>query len=269
MAVVPTASPIDLFEEGLPVRLIATPRKKFKTCRPDESVAAVVRRSIRNQFDFMPVIEAPGKNTRIVGLVEIVPYAQGRKPGGKIRDVMRRLAEEDFIGSDAGILSFIRHGDTLPFRFVVSGGGISGLVHLSDLQKLPVRAALFAMVTHLEMVMADRIRCEFGESDGWLGRLSSDRQDDVHKRCADAKTKEGLVEALLFTEFSDKITIIRKEPTFPWSKSAFEKKLHEIQDLRDKLAHANDYAVGRADAETVCRIVRSMDIWIERLAKRD
>ena len=42
---------------------------------------------------------------------------------------------------------------------------IFGLVSLSDLQRLPVRAALFGMVTHLESEMMKAIQREFSYSD--------------------------------------------------------------------------------------------------------
>jgi hypothetical protein len=62
---------------------------------------------------------------------------------------MRALPEENLIGADAGILSFVKGADRRGCRLVMSGAEISGLVSLSDLQKLPVRATvLFALITH-------------------------------------------------------------------------------------------------------------------------
>jgi hypothetical protein len=75
-----------------------------------------------------------------------------------------------------------------------------------------------------------------------------------------------LVEALLYTEFCDKVTIIGKSPSFPWSKRSFDHDLGKVQSLRDDLAHANNYAATRAAAGQVCETVRLMDRWIEKLA---
>ena len=55
---------VSAFEVGLPVRLIATQRSAFKTCTPDEEVAAVVK-SNRENYDYLPVVEGD----RIVGLL--------------------------------------------------------------------------------------------------------------------------------------------------------------------------------------------------------
>jgi hypothetical protein len=50
----------------------------------------------------------------------------------------------------------------------VAGRDISGLVSLFDIQKLPARTALFAIVTQLEIVMTNAIRREFGRDESWL-----------------------------------------------------------------------------------------------------
>ena len=149
---------------------------------------------------------------------------------------------------------------------MVSGSEISGLVSLSDLQRLPVRAALFAMVTYLEITMSQVIRGEFKQSEDWMNRLSACRQSKVSDKVAEAKSEDVFVDTLLFTQFCDKVTIIRKSPDFEWSKRSFENDLAQIQLLRNDLAHANEYAATREAASRVCEIVRLMDQWIDRLA---
>jgi len=85
------------------------------------------------------------------------------------------LSEDDMIGADASIVAFVRDADRHKCRLVVSGCEINGLVSLSDLQKLPVRAALFTMVTHLEMVMANFIRRHCGAYAEWQRSLPDER----------------------------------------------------------------------------------------------
>ena len=43
--------------------------------------------------------------------------------------------------------------------------------------------------------------------------------------------------------------------------------MKRIQNLRDNLAHANDYAAARDAARNVCECVRKMDGWISSLAE--
>lgn len=262
------AATLATFQEMLPVRLIATERKALKTCRSDEKLSIVVARN-HEGFDYFPVVEcADGVPERIVGLVKLVAFMQGLdvEPQGFVRDVMQQLSEENLIGADASLLTFIRSADRQMCRLVVSGLEINGLVSLSDLHRLPVRGALFAMVTHLEITLANAIRSEFDQSNGWIGRLSRARKCKVLKKIADAKSQDTFVEELLFTEFGDKVDIVKKSPDFRWSKTEFSADLRKIQLLRNDIAHANDYAASPEAAIQVCKTVRLMDQWIDRLA---
>src|SRR5690606_28851255 len=134
------------------------------------------------------------------------------------------LSEECLIGADASILAFIVEADRHTCRLVVSGSEISGLVSLADLQKLPVRAALFAMITHVEITMTGAIRREFDGSDAWMERLSDDRQAKVEEIAAKSRDENNFVDSILSTQFADKTTIIQKSPSFRGSRSAFERE---------------------------------------------
>ena len=268
------ADPVGTLEtilENLAVNLIATERKSLVTCAADESITTVVERNQVDRFDYMPVTQSDvgraASPTKIIGLLELVPFIDGmNKPHGLVRERMHSLSEENLIGADASILAFVRDADRQKCRLVVSGREISGLVSLSDLQRLPVRAVLFAMVTHLEIVMAYSIRRELSDSTDWLGRLSPGRQKKLKEHAKDSRSDDSFVDMLLFTQFSDKIDIIKKSPNFLFGRKKFEKELKNVEKLRNKLAHANDYAASRDAASCVCETVRVMDDWIHRLS---
>lgn len=126
------------------------------------------------------------------------------------------------IGADAGILSFLRDADRHRLRLIVSGRDISGLVSLFDIQKLPARAALFAVVTQLEIVMTNAIRREFGHADSWLERLARDRRLQIEEEMRKSQEGDSFVDSLLFTQLADKATIIRKSPESPFRPSTFK-----------------------------------------------
>lgn len=262
---------LQLFQEGLPVRLICTERNAFKTCTPSETLADVVARNRENPFDHFPVTlpdtDMADSNNKIIGVIDITPYMHQTETQLTVKDIMDPLSEEILIGADAGIWAFVRDADLHPFRFVVSGPVISGLVSLSDLQRLPVRGALFAMVTHLEMVMADAIRVKFRQRDEWMSLLSQGRQDKLRSEIAKAKSEDTYIDALHYTQFADKITIIKNLPTLPGAKSSFERDLGQVRSLRDSLAHANDFAATRDDAKNVCKTSRLIDHWIGAITK--
>jgi hypothetical protein len=252
------------FQEGLPVRLIATARQDLRTCCDDEWIADVVTRN-QEGFDHFPVVASSGVPDRIIGLIELVGWDQGKAAAGRVSDRMSPLCEDNLIGADASILSFVKSADTNPCRLVVSGARIEGLVSLSDLQKLPVRAALFALITQLEMTMAEAIRRECRGSARWKERLSPGRLEKVEAKQRAARRDDNWVDDLLFTEFADKKTIIRKAAILPDGKTQFDEAMREAEGLRNLLAHANDYAESRAAAAKVCSTARTIEHWIERL----
>jgi hypothetical protein len=261
------AEALRTFENGLAVHLIETHREDFISCAADDPLAEVVENSRSRQFDFLPVTEPTAVgvgSARIIGLIHLVPFlAEDAAPEGSVGRYMQPLSEQNLIGADASILEFVRDADRRSLRFVVAGREISGLVSLSDLQRLPTRASLFALVTYLEMTMTEVIRCHIGDADP-LERLPPDRRKKVYEKIAKAKRSDAFVDALLFTEFADKVTLI-KRCVLQSGKNQFEKDSGKIRDLRDGLAHANDYASTADKARLVCKTVRLVDHWIERL----
>jgi hypothetical protein len=254
------------FEDGLPVRLIATPRERMKTCHIEEDLKSVVDRNQVDQFDFLPVT-TPDAPNRIIGLIELASFRVGTLMEGSVGRHMQPLSEENLIGADAAILSFVRDADRHRVRLIVSGRDISGLVSLFDIQKLPARAALFAVVTQLEIVMKNAIRREFCGSDGWLERLAPARRLLVAAEIKKSQADDSFVDSLLFTQLADKATIIRKSSKSSLEASTFKSEFYKIQGLRDKLAHAKEYALTRQAASRVCQTVRLIDEWSNRLAR--
>jgi hypothetical protein len=259
-----------VFQESLPVLLIATLRSEFKSCLPEEALREVVDRNRTDNFDHLPVVSRGAQDREtVIGVLEVMSLMSGPVPDLAVDDRMEALGEQHLIGADAGILTFIRSADHHPFRFVVSGHEISGLVTLSDLQRISVRAALFAMVTHLELTMAEVIRERSPQIEAWIGHLSEERAQNIQEKVAKANQENTRVDELLYTEFCDKVTLIRKDWPFPkdrpTSKSAFKREMDDLQGLRNSLAHASDFAATREAARHLCERVRRADRWTRSL----
>ena len=243
---------------GLTVELISTKRPRFMTCAPHEALPEVMARNTE-PYDFLPVIASgDGTQDRIIGLFHAAKFF-GKKTGDEnIERHYAPLSEDYLIGADASILNFVVDADEKPCRLVVSGPNIVGLVSLSDLQKLPVRAALFALITGFEIAMFEAIKRECAKDEDWKGHLSEGRQKKIDEEIQQSHEGDGFVDALLFTQFCDKSEILLKGFQLPESKTAFRKKLEQIQALRDNLAHANEHAASPDQARHVCAVVRDL-----------
>lgn len=243
---------------GLTVSMISTKREDFVCCGKEDRLGAVVAGN-SEKFDYMPVQDSGDDDEHIVGVVHLAGYYETPAPEILVSEAYEPLAESHLIGADASILSFVREADARPFRLLVSERGIVGLVSLSDLQNLPVRAAFFGLVTGLEMAMTDTIRLYDPDGSKWRTCISGPRQISLNSRIDAAQKISGIVNELLFTEFCDKSDILRKlvfagDPR----RNEFKEKLKAIEKLRNDLAHANHYADTNEKAADVCRVVRDI-----------
>src|SRR5690606_17559730 len=115
--------------------------------------------------------------------------------------------------ADEPLTTYIHLAPESPYRLVVDGAEINGIITRSDLQKLPVRLYVFTHVTHLETVMRDLIVMHIKEESLWLKELKDERQRAL-RRSRYWQKKQGFDPPLIdLTLFSDKVTIIGK--TFP------------------------------------------------------
>jgi hypothetical protein len=254
---------LSALQTGLTVDLIATSRDFFETCSTDEAIQSVIDRSRTKSFDFLPVLDP--SSSRIVGLFEIARFITRGEPEMQIAAGMQPLSEDNMLGADASILAFVRSADEHRCRLIISQNQISGLVSLSDLQRLPVRAALFGLVTYLEIVMANVVRRKFESKEAWLDALPTTRQLKLREEIAKAASSGNLVDPLLFTQFADKATLIRSCEQWPMGRDEFEKDFRTIQSLRDHLAHANDYAASPEAAIETCKSMRLIERWTDKL----
>jgi len=243
--------------------MISTKRCRLMVCARDKSLSEVLLRNnkqLAGPYDFLPVTESGEPLDRIIGLFHAAKFSNDRQGDETVGKHCEPISEDHLIGADASILDFILDADRKPCRLVVSGSNIVGLVSLSDLQKLPVRAALFALITGLEIAMYGAIeRARENDEDwDWKCHLSEGRTQKIDEKISKSHDGDGFVDELLFTEFCDKRDILLEGFQLPESKAAFKRKLEHIQNLRDSLAHANEYAASRKDAEHVCKVVRDL-----------
>ena len=204
----------------------------------------------------------------IVGLLDAKNSTNAAKGDERalVRDHMCALSEADLIGADATIFDFICRARPKPL-LVVAGGRIQGLVAWSDLQKLPVRAAVFALVTGFELTMYEAIKAVFPCGDGWQRLLSKERLRKAKDIYAERSGKNSDVELLLCTEFCDKRTILKKRlfdpkamkpEAMPVFESTFESDVKGIEELRNLVAHASTYAMNWGEVEDLRKTVKTL-----------
>ncbi len=119
-----------------------------------------------------------------------------------------------------------------------------GIITKGDLQKIPVRMWLFALVSILEMQFLRIIRTKF-PNNSWKNNLGAQRLKAVYKIQASRKRHDIAIELDECLQLCDKRDLIAKNiqifGDFKASKNKFRKNLEDIENLmRNPLAHSLD-----------------------------
>lgn len=238
---------------SLTVGLIMVERAEFLTCQPDETAQNIKNKNPLN-YSYLPV----EKGNQIIGLYNAERWFAAEAPDTPVDGDFVPLSEEIIIGADSSIFDFLMQADLNPTNLVVSGSRVSGLVSLHDIQQLPVRAALFALITSLEMAMTYAIKTRWPDDAGWMSQLNDERFMKLAETIERSKAADTYVDHITFTQFSDKADLIRRGQILGRSGSSLKRDFKTIRELRDHLAHANSYAQDEAQAKKVCETVRTI-----------
>ncbi|MDE0622440.1 MAG: hypothetical protein OXH83_12295 [Bryobacterales bacterium] len=231
----------------LTVRLIAVLRPNIRTCRASDSLSEIQVLNRDPVFDYLPVEDANG---HLIGLLSNYAVSAASRDGGgeTVGDHMDSLSEADLIGTGTPIVALISRIRRKPF-LVVSDQEIIGMVAWSDLQKLPVRAALFALVTGFELTMYETIMRRFENRADWTEYLDKRRLCMAEKEYLDQCKRGSDVDLLLCTQFCDKRDILIKSLDFAVGKQKLTRKFRAIEQVRNDVAHSNNYAKTIEQAE--------------------
>jgi len=224
-----------------PVALIATPRAQLQ-CRPQSAWASIEGDAALADFDHVPLTDEAGQSiTRV--------YVRGNGPV--------ELAEGMFMSADAPLIDFLATADERRFRLLVDGGAVTGLVTLSDVQKLPVYPLLFGLLIAVELLLVDWLRQACGdEPDAWLAHLSPQQRGTVEKHWQDALRQDLAIDKLALASFSHEIQAAAAMGLFV----GHERQLVEIKGLkglRNLVCHAAEFAPNPEQALRIPPLVRS------------
>jgi hypothetical protein len=231
------------------------------TAEASEPVADALRRAQPFGFDYLPVTTQQGG--AIVGLLEVVRAARADH-GAPVSALMDPLSASNLIGADAPLLSFVCAAHQHPCRLVLDGTAISGIVTLSDLPRLPVRTAIFGLFIHLEMFLTQMLRDLRVGGDDPIAALREGSRGRARKRWERRerqRTQRDQFDVMLFAE---KRALAVDHGALETVRDRLELDLKLIEELRNPIAHGNDFAVTREEARRTAATVwllREWTIW--------
>jgi hypothetical protein len=233
------------------IHIAASP---LQTCDADDNLAQVLSDPKVSDFDQIPA----KTNGRVVGVLERTsPVSEGT-----VRAYMRPLDDSILVSAEEPLPKFLSTLERTPYRLVVKGTQIEGIVTLSDVPKLPVRLMGFTLVAYLEMIMAELIRTRCAADEIWLGLLDPNRVKVLRNRL-ERRVRENLHLSLLeVTDFKDKISVVVKSCGLDENSA---RQLSQIRDLRNSIAHSRDVAHGEHGVRAFLEQLRLTEKWIETL----
>jgi hypothetical protein len=238
-------------ETGLRVGQIAEFHVMF--CTPDQDAAGVLGNPALADFDQFPVRH----KSRVVGVLE-----RGRLTAGSVRESMRLLDDSLLVSYDEPLTRFVPLLKRNPYRLVLVGTEIKGIVTRSDIGKAPVRLLAFTLVSHLEMAMTELIREHCPDDQSLFACVGEQRQKKLEGRLKKRRSQNLALSALELADLSDKTAAL--SAIFKLSPSAVG-ELKDVEDLRNAVAHARDYA--RTDKE-LNAFIKRMSLarsWIKKV----
>ena len=237
------------------VRLIGTFEPDL-VCAPVDAIADAWLDTAPPDFDQFPVRDAD----RTLGLL-----VRGDCPGRLVRDAMLPLSEELIVSADMAIAELIPRMRTLPYRLILRGDRIDGLVTHSDLLKLPVRIVVFGLLTHLEMVMADLVSTHW-PADEWLTALGPGRRAKLLEKETALRQRGLNPPRIELTEFADKRDLCKR--LLAGGRTRFDREMDELRNLRDQLAHAATFVDDAGGSRGIGSLVDQWDAgryWVREL----
>jgi predicted transcriptional regulator len=251
-------------EQGLRVRHIAT--FDLATCSVDDETRDVLTDRNTENFDYIPVRDGG----RIMGVL-----ARSSSPAsGRVAGMMHPLDDTMLVSADEPLASYILSAHENPYRLVVEGTAITGIVTRSDVLKLPVRLLTFAMITHLESLLTTAIQQACPNDEQWLKHLCRDDRRQVryyYKKYKEQRFDPPLLE---FTSLGQKVIIIKgilataRSGMSPPNGSTAERiavlddasieDLDRIWELRNDVAHGRLFVDDPRRFQDFVRLLRAM-----------
>ena len=227
-----------ILKQSLLVRDVAV---ELRSCVPSDSADSVRLEMKNDKFD----IKGFKEGDKVVGYIRREDLKHGFCDA-----YQRKLEPCDTLGDSEPILTMVSRLKNRRWLFVVAKDTVNQIVTLADLQKAPVRMALFGLMSLLEMYLASMIRSCYA-SDAQIERLLEQKRlwseakktyDNMKRR----REQTDLVSSLMLPAKYHLVCSIASAPDF----FAFRNReqatelFRQAVNLRNNLVHGHDLVEG-------------------------
>jgi hypothetical protein len=163
---------------------------------------------------------------------------------GNCAAFLRQFNEEQVVSGGAGLSDVIHVLTRHDYCFVTTLGHIGGVICRDDVNKPMVRMWLFGMVTMIEMGLI-RLVDELYPDGAWQAKLSKGRLQKARDIQNERQRRNVHSDLMNCLQLSDKAQILIDDPVAMerlgmGSKKSAKRAIHDLESLRNHLAHAQD-----------------------------
>lgn len=254
---------------------IAVPLTVF--VRPDESLEDVSERFLEAQIEqgpdawFCLILD----DEQVVGYLALDSevFFPDRESGGF---TARQAAEP--IGIDQVVPGSMKLLDLVPlfeqhyFFFVLSRNSLTHVVTFQDLDKLPMKLAMFSLFLQLEGLMIDHLSNVSRGIERLFKSLNLRRQDKARELCRLKYREETAKKLLLCTTFVDKKEMMKVDGLlydllrFP-SKRKVDRFFHSVEEVRNLIAHSDSILSILESPSSMHQFLTDLQEGIRRLSR--
>lgn len=229
----PRQSLRSLFQNDINVNHIS---EELKTCNAYDHVEKAKEIMDSNGFDCLGV-EEDGK---VIGYI-----VKDDLNEGICKAHVKFFKTDELVSESTSLIQTLYLLKEKKRIFVLEGNNITKLVTYSDLQKAPVQLLLFGLVSLVEMNLLKVIKLTL-HHDSWKQYLKENRISDAEKLFAKRKELNEEIELSDCLQLCDKRDIVLANEKLLnllgfESKSKTKKYLKRLEDLRNNLAHAQEF----------------------------
>lgn len=218
--------------ESISVRYIAEPLISFDEGAGSQVVSVFMGEP--NNYDVVGVRH----DGLVVGYVKRADLSDGT-----LDNHLVKFNPDDIVDESTQLVDVLKRLRKTTWLFVLILGRIGGIVTRGDIQKAPLRMWLFGLVSMIEMQLLRIIR-ERCPNDRWENFLTDNRIAKAQHLLSDRRKRNEEIDLADCLQFCDKREVILNLGLRIAEGVDLLSMLKEIEDLRDKLAHAQDIIAG-------------------------
>ena len=208
----------------------------------DEKICTINDRKFVG-FDFIVVQDCKEESHFVCGLLDRKGALHETNSQLAVRksQYFSTLSEELLISEQAGIIDYIVRANQNPTLLLMGANKVTGIVTISDLQKIQAKSAFISLFLHFEDLLTNLLRHKMGQvHKNVINKFTESRAEKISKKISELSDKDLFVDIWCALDFGDKKNLFLKSKMGTnISNNEVRKEFAAIEKYRNLVAHSS------------------------------